>query len=301
MYSKSHKKPAATGSKTKVAMILLGLIALFMFFHLGPSLTSLRVYSSTPSLRVDSSPKLISPLQSIPAIVGAQPQGHPQTIGLEKKLDEFFGGRRDDGFFIESGAFDGITHSNTLWLERDRNWKGLLVEGNPHMAEKVHKSGRSRSRLVDGCLSIERAVTVVSFQLAGGLGGITSEMSTKQKTRIKKEIGQDAPWMNEDNVGSIVKVKCYPLNDLLNAMNIKVVDFWSVDTEGSEVSILKTVDFDSVMFGVLFIESNSAEHRKKVVDFMKSVGFVENKKLSGVQDSAWHNPVYCLKYNCVLS
>jgi hypothetical protein len=259
--------------------------------------------SSAPSLRVDSSPNILllpPPLQSIPEIVGDQPQGHAQTTGLEKKLDEFFGGRRDDGFFIESGAYNGIDHSNTLWLERERNWKGLLVEANPNMADEVHKSGRSRSRLVSGCLSIEPVVTEVSFQLAGPLGGIYSEMDIHHKNRIKSEIGQAQIWMNENNVGSIVKVKCYPLNDLLNTLNIKVVDFWSLDTEGSEVSILETVDFHSVMFGLLFIESNSAKHREKVVAFMKSVGFVENRKLTGNQDSAWHNPAYCQMYTCVM-
>jgi hypothetical protein len=78
--------------------------------------------------------------------------------------------------------------------------------------------------------------------------------------------------MKEDNVGSIVTVTFNSLNDLLNMMKVKVIDFWSLDTEGSEVSILKTVDFRSVLFGLLFIESNSAEYRRKVTHFMESMG-----------------------------
>jgi hypothetical protein len=286
--AKMRKK--LTASKPKAVIILCCLVALFVSLRPSP----------TPSLRVDSSLKRL-PFQSIPEIVGEQPQGRAQTIGLEKQLDEFFGGRRDDGFFIESGAFNGITHSNTLWLERERNWKGLLVEANPNNADAVHKSGRSRSRLFSGCLSIEaNVVTEVDFQLAAGLGGITSEMDTDHTKRIKDEIESGESWMNENNVGSIIKVKCYPLNDILNTMNIRVVDFWSLDTEGSEVSILKTVDFDSVMFGLLFIESNSVEHRENVFALMKSKGFLENKKLAGNQDSAWYNPAYCRTHTCVM-
>jgi hypothetical protein len=32
------------------------------------------------------------------------------------------------GFFIEAGAFDGINFSNTYYLEKELNWKGILIE-----------------------------------------------------------------------------------------------------------------------------------------------------------------------------
>ena len=44
-------------------------------------------------------------------------------------VDEFLGQKRD-GFFIESGAWEGEYLSNTLFFERNRGWKGLLVEPN---------------------------------------------------------------------------------------------------------------------------------------------------------------------------
>ena len=33
-----------------------------------------------------------------------------------------------DGFFVEFGARDGITHSNTAYFERTLGWKGLCIE-----------------------------------------------------------------------------------------------------------------------------------------------------------------------------
>ena len=38
---------------------------------------------------------------------------------------------QEKGFFIECGAYDGEIQSNTLTLERDLGWEGLLVEGDP--------------------------------------------------------------------------------------------------------------------------------------------------------------------------
>ena len=39
-----------------------------------------------------------------------------------------------DGFFIEAGANNGVKFSNTLFFERYRNWRGLLIEPIPNLA-----------------------------------------------------------------------------------------------------------------------------------------------------------------------
>ena len=238
------------------------------------------------------------PIEHIPALQpGIVYEGHAQTIGLEQKLDTFFANRSEEGgFFIESGAYNGIDHSNTLWLERERNWKGLLVEGNPNMPNLVCKSGRHRSYLADCCLAAGQAIVQLGFRMAGPLGGLTSNMDAKQARRIYNGMKKHKDDMNEENVGSTVMVTCYPLNDLLKGLDQEVVDFWSLDVEGGEIPILKSVDVSAVMFGLIFIESNTRPHYEEVRAFMTSVGFVENMELKGAQDSAWQNPYYCDKY-----
>lgn len=41
---------------------------------------------------------------------------------------------REQGFFIEMGAYDGQSFSNSLWLEKKYNWTGLLIEANPKLS-----------------------------------------------------------------------------------------------------------------------------------------------------------------------
>ena len=48
-------------------------------------------------------------------------------IPLDKKLDILFN-NKEKGFYIELGAFDGITQSNSYFFELNRNWKGILIE-----------------------------------------------------------------------------------------------------------------------------------------------------------------------------
>ena len=88
-------------------------------------------------------------------------------------------------------------------------------------------------------------------------------------------------------------VTCCPLNDLLlKELNRVFVDLWSLDIEGSEVSILKMVDLVCILFGLVFIESNIPAHLAQVREFMTSKGSQQN--LNGDQDLVWQNPAYCI-------
>jgi len=46
---------------------------------------------------------------------------------------------KENGFFIEIGAYDGITLSNTYSLEKDFGWDGICVECNPEIIPLLPK------------------------------------------------------------------------------------------------------------------------------------------------------------------
>jgi hypothetical protein len=60
---------------------------------------------------------------------------------------------QDDGFFVECGALDGEFYSNTLVLERDFGWRGLLVESDPDYVPKLFATNR-KAYVADVCLSL---------------------------------------------------------------------------------------------------------------------------------------------------
>ena len=56
-------------------------------------------------------------------------------------VDELLG-HKTDGFFIECGAYDGETFSNTLLFELKRNWTGLLIEPNRNSYSALQSKNR---------------------------------------------------------------------------------------------------------------------------------------------------------------
>ena len=57
-------------------------------------------------------------------------------------VDELYKGKKTNGFFLEAGASDGETISNSLFFEIHRNWTGLLVEPNPDLYEILSTRNR---------------------------------------------------------------------------------------------------------------------------------------------------------------
>lgn len=51
-------------------------------------------------------------------------------------------------------------------------------------------------------------------------------------------------------VAKFANVQCLPLFSLLAAINVTTVDYFSLDVEGSELGVLRTIPFDKVLIRV---------------------------------------------------
>ena len=86
------------------------------------------------------------------------------------------------------------------------------------------------------------------------LGLAPSCNSTSDIVRFPKHIFTNAV-ANEE--GASLEIHCGPLSYYLDQLGITHIDFWSLDVEGSELNVLKTVDFDKVHIDVIMAESEN--------------------------------------------
>ena len=161
---------------------------------------------------------------------------HREDVTIWKK---YFGGTTLDGFFLELGAFDGVAESNTRFFERCLGWNGLLIEANPIPFQKLRTSRPRATRLLLApTCSTE---TTISFN--------PTPFTNAKTESIRARHGKKTP--------KAVSVHCGPMQAYLSALNIKQIDFMSLDVEGSELAVLQTIDFDKVKIQVLMVESKN--------------------------------------------
>ena len=135
---------------------------------------------------------------------------------------------KTNGFFIDIGAYDGKTLSNSYFFEISRNYSGLCFEPNPEVFQKLTQN---RS-----CECINAAISdkteIVKFTKCTGyiemLSGISKYREEKHIERTSKDISIHGGEICE------IEVQAVNLNDILDQRNIREVDFLSLDIEGGE-------------------------------------------------------------------
>ena len=76
---------------------------------------------------------------------------HFSQCGGSELVDRLLN-RRRNGFFVESGAFDGEHLSDTLFFEMRRNWTGILIEPHPEYHRSILQKNRN-ALVLRACLS----------------------------------------------------------------------------------------------------------------------------------------------------
>ena len=179
-------------------------------------------------------------------------------FGQALEVSKLLGGQTN-GFFIEAGAFNGQDISNTLLLEMKYNWTGILIEPNPDLYQEMLSKQR-KSFCLETCLSTEKEVQKVDFDATGAYGGIMNGEGLKPGSRANEAVKQNKE-NNPDFVpryGAYVRrtlqMQCLPLTSIIEALGNPVIDYFSLDIEGAEFPVLKTIDFDKVDIRVFSIE-----------------------------------------------
>ena len=179
-------------------------------------------------------------------------------------------------FFIEAGALDGEWTSNTLYLELKYNWTGLLVEPNPAYLKQLIRKKRN-AWIFPHCLSPAKHPVVVDFDAAAECGGIINYVDGIKKAPANINNNYTSSYLGP-SWRKTLKVQCFPLYSVLQALGLPTVNYFSLDIEGAEYPVLKTVPFKTVdirMFGVEVEHAGKIFNgtEKDIIDLLKTNGY----------------------------
>jgi FkbM family methyltransferase len=187
----------------------------------------------------------------------------------------------DGGFYIEVGANDGFTQSNSLILENSGDWKGLLIEPIPEIYEELRRNRSARRNFLLNAALVSSEFSGESLELySAGQMSIpilpSSEIGDPlahavEGLRVQSRLDSTVPPTR-------VTVPAITLDEALRrAKAPRVIDFFSLDVEGWEIEVLSGVDFSRWKFRWMLVETRNLDSLRH---FMRHHGYTLHSQVS---------------------
>ena len=175
----------------------------------------------------------------------------------------YFSKGKKSGYFVEFGATDGISNSNTHLLEKALDWQGILAEPLSAWHERLR---RNRNCHIDTRCVYSKSNEMVRFRNTyeyPDLSGIEKNLQLDHNKELRQKF----------STGEVSTVSLMDLLETYNAPNS--IDYLSVDTEGSELEILGAFDFSAYKISLLTVEHNFVnDERNKLKTLLEKNGFI---------------------------
>jgi len=185
----------------------------------------------------------IEPLSGMNFLVESKSQNGQDLFAL---LSSDF---KKNGVFIEFGAYDGVIFSNTHLLEKQFGWNGILIDPIPSHFESM-KLNR-KCKLIHAAITAELQDSVLIEELpASDLSKFVEKRGIFKKTH---------------------EVKAFTLQEIIDQyLSSNEIDFLSIDIEGRDIDILKSLDLNRYRINAICVEHNFREGSDELIRYMAS-------------------------------
>src|SRR6185436_230681 len=195
----------------------------------------------------------------------ATPQIPESQLKENNLVWEFFG-RKTSGFFVEVGANDPFLLSQT-WMLEQKGWTGVLVE--PLAACCADLRRYRNARVVQVACVAPHQIGTATLHIAGA---VSSLVPNAFDPKVRYETTET--------------VQVVTLTDVLQQVAApRVIDFLSIDTEGTEGDILAGIDLTRFQLILILVEYHVyslALHRQ-----LNNMGY---KLIRRTVDNNWYIP-----------
>ena len=191
---------------------------------------------------------------------------------LDEKILKYL--NYDNGYYVELGANDGISQSNTLYFELNRNWTGTLIEPVKSKFIQCQKIRSKRNSVFNAaCVSSDYKYENIEL-IYSNLRTITND--NKNQIKVDNHLNSDDLNFYQNHEKFLVKAQT--LTSILEeAKAPKQIDLLSIDTEGYEIEILKGLNFNNFLFKYILIETKNYPFLE---EFLRQKGYRFISKLT---------------------
>jgi FkbM family methyltransferase len=173
-----------------------------------------------------------------------------QIKNLAKLYDQYFADK-DDGVFVDVGAYDGKNWSN-VWGLAQVGWSGLAIEPIPFLVEQCKSNLGEKVTVIQGCVG-DRYRSDLLFLDPNGVSHTLDE-----------ETVETNPFGFKYDRKKHTRVQVYTLNFLIPEYLKRLdVDVLSIDVEGAELQVLAGLDFGMINPRMVIIETHKGNEDRK--------------------------------------
>ncbi len=151
------------------------------------------------------------------------------------------------GFFVECGAFDGITECSCKFFEETMHWSGINIEPSPCIFEQLTKN-RPHSTNVNAALSDKNGYSVFNQVIHPEFGELCTNGSLCHTPQHFKLLEDSGCSFKE------YKVRTTTWRDLIRDLRIRSVDLLVLDVEGAEHMVIEGMRKCFVLPKILCVE-----------------------------------------------
>jgi FkbM family methyltransferase len=179
-----------------------------------------------------------------------------------------------NGTFIDVGAHDGKSFNNTLFFEETHQWSGVNIEPIPDVYEKL-KNTRPACHNIN--CAIDETCGTAEFVCSTGysemISGLKKHYDPRHEARLDREI------LVHKGSKELIKVQTKTLESICDEFKIKHVHYLSIDVEGAEFAVIKSINFDKVFIDVIQFENNYDDSSSQIINYLKTKGYDFLRKL----------------------
>lgn len=178
-----------------------------------------------------------------------------------------FKGHRN-GFFVDVGAHDGKSINNTLYFEEKNNWTGINVEP---ITEVYNDLLVNRPNCINincaVCNSDGKTEFIRNRGYTEMISGIKDTFDKRHMERLQKE--------NERyrSTTEVIEVETMKLEMIFNNHEVSRINYLSIDVEGAEYEVIKSINFDKVFIDVIGFEDNYGDSSIPIIKYLQERDF----------------------------
>ena len=174
-----------------------------------------------------------------------------------------------NGFYVDVGAHDGISINNTLYFEKNNNWRGINIEPIKSVFDKLVINRPNNINLNCAvCNNDGETDFLCNTGYTEMISGIKDNFDIRHLDRLQRENIQ------YESITEVIKVETKKLETILYENDISHINYLSIDVEGAEFEVIKSINFDKVFIDVIGFENNYNDVSLPIVEYLQNKGFI---------------------------